>query len=99
MAQETYRAAFPQVQASSHISFGLLYAEACAKHVAETFHASRVYVLTSGSLSRNTDAVDRFSAALDNKVGEGTVVEVMKCIKPHTHYSDVLKIIQEAKDS
>ena len=82
MAQETYHAAFPQVQASSHIFHGLLYAEACAKHLAETFHASRVYVLASGSLSRNTDAVDRLSAALDNKVGEGTVVGVMKCIRP-----------------
>ena len=98
MMGETYREAFLQDQGSSYISHGLPYPEACAKHVAETFHASRIYVLASGSLSRKTDAVDRLNAALNKIVGNGAVVGVMRGIRPHTYYSDVLCITKEAKE-
>lgn len=98
MAQETHRAVLPQFQSSSYISYVLPYPESCAKHVAEIFDASRVYVLASGLLSRKTDAVDHLNAALDRKIGKGTVVGVIKGIRPHTHCSDVLKTAREAQE-
>ncbi len=100
MAQETYRTAFAEGEAqefASYISYGLAYPEACVKHVSETFHAIRVYILASGSLSRNTDAVDRLINTLNQDVGEQTVVGVKKGIRSHTYFSDVLDIVNEAK--
>ena len=101
MAQETYRPAFardkPQ-EFASYISYGLAYPEACVKHILETFHAARVYILASGSLSRNTDAVDKLVHKLNQEVGERTVVGVKNGIRSHTYFSDVLDIVNEAKD-
>ena len=101
MAQETCRKAFsggePQ-EFATYVSYGLAYPEACVKHVSETFHALRVYILASGSLSRNTDAVDRFINTLNQGLGKRTVVGVKNGIRPHTYFSDVLDIINKARD-
>lgn len=101
MAQETCRTAFSGGESqefATYISYGLAYPEACAKYVSETFHAPRVYILASGSLSRNTDAVDRLINTLNQGLGERKVVGVKNGIRPHTYFSDVLDIINKAKD-
>ena len=101
MAQETYRPVFAgdkSQEFASYISYGLAYPEACVKHVLKTFHAARVYILASGSLSRNTDAVDKLIHKLNQEVGEQTVVGVKNGIRSHTYFSDVLDIVSEAED-
>ncbi|KAL6712869.1 hypothetical protein ACLMJK_009581 [Lecanora helva] len=106
MDQETNRPAFtpdevhyPSPYSSPWISYGLPYPVACAKHVAQTFHARRVYILASGSLSRNTDAVSRLQEAIERSVGDGAVVGITRGIRPHSHYSDILGIVKEAKST
>ena len=100
MTQETYRTAIsggePQ-EYVTYISYGLPYPDACVKHVSETFHARRVYILASGSLSRNTDAVDRLIDIVNQGLGERTVVGVTNGIRSHTYFLDVLDIINKAK--
>ncbi|CAF9935937.1 hypothetical protein IMSHALPRED_010400 [Imshaugia aleurites] len=100
MSHETYIPAFPPGKSphpSPYISYGTPYPSACAHHVASTFHARRVYILASGSLSRNTNDLPTLVAALEAKLGPGAVVGITKGIKPHTHYSDILAITHEAK--
>ena len=96
--QETYFAAFPSGKSphpSPYVSYGLPFTQACAKHVAETIHTTQVFILVSDSLSKNTDDLPRLHAAIDDSCGEDTVVGIYRCIRPHTFYSDVLKIVQE----
>ena len=76
---ETYLAAFPPSKSphpSPHVSYGLPFPEACAKHIAETFHATQVYILASNSLSRNTNDLPKLHTAIDGRLGEGTVVGI-----------------------
>ena len=73
------------------LSYGIPFPEAAAKNATDIFSASRVYVIISGSLSRNTDALDRLKASL----GPEKVVGVRKGMKPHTLWSEVLEIIHE----
>lgn len=65
---------------SPYVSYGLPYTEACAKHVTETFRSSRVYIVASGTLSRETDRVKRLIAALEEK--NVKVVGVKTGIRP-----------------
>jgi alcohol dehydrogenase class IV len=74
------------------ISYGLPFPEACAKHVEETFDASRVYIIASKSLSTNTDALKRLEEILGAKV-VGTRIGM----RPHTPWSDILFIVNEAR--
>lgn len=100
-AQETYRPAFAGDKShefASYISYGLAYPEACVKHVSETFYAARIYILASGSLSRNTNAVDKLIHKLNQDVGDRTVVVKKIGIQSHTYLSDVLDIVNKAKD-
>jgi alcohol dehydrogenase class IV len=69
------------------ISYGLPFPEACAKHIHPTFGCSKVYVLISGSLSRNTDALARLEKALP----DGMIVGVRKGMQPHTLFSETLE--------
>ena len=89
--EETYRPAFP-TRDYPHISYGLPFPQASAKHVLSTFNASRVYILSSGSLARNTDALIRLQAALGDKV-VGTRIGM----KSHTMWSEVLQVTREAR--
>ena len=79
---------------SPYISYGLPYDVACAKHVRDTFKASRVYIIASGTLSRETDRVDK----LINTIGSDAVVGVKKGMTPHTPWSEILQIASEARD-
>ncbi|KAK3073518.1 hypothetical protein LTR53_004857 [Teratosphaeriaceae sp. CCFEE 6253] len=106
-AEETYRPAFTDPPGKNlagipiseldlptpYLSYGLPFDEACAKHVRETFQASRVYVVASRSLAANTDKVDRLVAAL----GTDRVVGVRKGITPHTPWSEILQIAAECR--
>ena len=97
--QETYFAAFPPGKSphpSPYVSYGLPFTQACAKHVAETIQAPRVYILVSSSLSQNTDDLPCLHTAIDDRCGEDTVVGIRRGVKSHTFYSDILKIVQEA---
>lgn len=75
----------------THISYGLAFPEACAKHVTSTFEASKVYIIASGSLNRDTNHVKRLQEALGEKVA-GTRYGM----KPHTLWSEILEVVQDA---
>jgi alcohol dehydrogenase class IV len=77
------------------VTYNIAFPEACAKHLKETVHCSKPFIIVSGSLSRNTDAVQRLTAAL----GEQNVAGVRAGMQPHTLYSEVLEISQEIKKS
>ncbi|KAF2702721.1 putative Fe-containing alcohol dehydrogenase [Pleomassaria siparia CBS 279.74] len=106
--QETYKLAFTEplgtnlagipVQGldlpSPWVSYGRPYYESCAKHVRDTFNASRIYIIASRSLTRNTDKVDK----LVNALGKDNVVGVRNGMTPHTLWSDILSITAECRD-
>ncbi|PSN63198.1 Dehydroquinate synthase-like protein [Corynespora cassiicola Philippines] len=106
---ETYRPAFTEPPGtvfagipihnlqlpSPWVSYGRPYYESCAKHVEDTFHASKVYIIASGSLSSSTDKVDKLIDAL----GKDVVVGVRKGMKPHTLWSDILSITAECREA
>lgn len=90
--QEVYRYAFPD--SPPHISYGIPFHESCAKHVKDTFDAKRVYVIASGSLSRQTENIKKLDAALDGKV-----VGIRHGMTPHTLCSEVLEIIHDTREA
>ncbi|TVY84484.1 Dehydrogenase [Lachnellula suecica] len=77
------------------VSWGLPFSEACATHLSDTLHASKAYIIVSGSLSRDTDALQRLESAL----GKERVAGVWKGITPHTLYSELLTITKDVKKS
>jgi len=87
---EVYRAA--NSTGYPHISYNLPFHIACKKHVAATFQASRVYLIASASLSKNTSHVKVLQDALGDKV-----VGTRYGMKPHTLWSEILSITSEAK--
>ncbi|OKL59080.1 hypothetical protein UA08_05626 [Talaromyces atroroseus] len=93
--EETLRPAFAGRE-EPRISYGIAFPEAAARHTKQLFHASKVYVICSGSLARNTDALDRLKAALGE---EKKVVGVRIGMKPHTLWSEVVEIANEARDA
>ncbi|KIW31401.1 uncharacterized protein PV07_03052 [Cladophialophora immunda] len=74
-----------------YITWGLRFDEACAYHIANTVKASRVYIIASNSLSKNTNALKRLQDALGDKV-----VGLRIGMTPHTHWNEVLEIAQDA---
>lgn len=91
MTQETVRRAFADRE-EPKLSYGIPFPAAAARHVDETFHASRVYIICSGSLSRNTDALTRLKDALGDKVAG-----VRIGMKSHTLWSEVIEITNDAR--
>ncbi len=114
MAQETFRPAFTDPPGDviagipvaalklkllvPHVSYGLPYYDACAKHVSETFSAKKPYIIASGTLSRESDRVDRLVEALNSLDGV-RVVGVRKGMTPHTPWSQILAIAGEFRSS
>ena len=84
--------------ASPYISYNSSYAQTCAGHIDRTFHARRVYILASDTLSRETSDLPRLHSAIDDRLGEDTVIGIRRGIKPHTHYSEILQIVGEVVD-
>jgi hypothetical protein len=88
---ETIRPAFAG-RGEPRIAYGVPFPEVTASQASTYFNASKVYVICSGSLSRNTDALDRLKTALGNKFAG-----VRIGMKPHTLWSEVVEIINDAK--
>ncbi|KAI5358526.1 Putative alcohol dehydrogenase, iron-type/glycerol dehydrogenase GldA [Septoria linicola] len=83
LPEETHRLAFPSLpdlENPAYVSYGKTHHEACAHHVKETYDAKRVYIVASGSLSKNTDEVDKLKAALRDRVVDD-VLEATKDAK------------------
>lgn len=109
MSQEEYRPAFDQPPGQNlagipisnlklpnpDLSSGLRFYEACARHIKDTFHASKVYIVASKSLSSNTDNLDKLISA----IGQDQVVGVRRGITPHTPWSEVLQITNECREA
>ena len=83
--------AFPNDQGPL-ISHNLPFPEACRKYVDEKFHASKVYVICSGSLAKHTSNLKDLQHALGHKVAG-----VRIGMKSHTFISEVLEIVQDAR--
>jgi alcohol dehydrogenase class IV len=78
---------------SPYISYGRPYYESCAKHMKETFHASKPYIIGSRSLVKNTDKLEKLIEAL----GKDNVVGVKRGMTPHTPWSEILSIAAECR--
>ncbi|KAL2071615.1 hypothetical protein VTL71DRAFT_12850 [Oculimacula yallundae] len=89
--KETYRPAFPP-DSKPFISTGLPFTEACAHHISNTFHASKVYIIVSNSISKTENFTH-----LEEVLGE-KVVGVRKGIKPHTPWDDTVEIVNDVKE-
>ncbi|XXH04950.1 mgpp2cl-1, protein phosphatase 2C-like protein 1 [Hypoxylon texense] len=74
------------------LSFGLRFSESVLKHAVDTFHVSRVYIISSASLARNTTYLDELKKALGTKVAG-----VRVGMKPHSHWSEILQIVADAR--
>lgn len=91
--QETLHHAFANDQ-GPFISYGLPFPEACRKHVAdERFRAFRVYIICSGSLAKDTSNLKDLQQVLGHKVAG-----VRIGMKPHTFMSEVLEIVEDARE-
>jgi alcohol dehydrogenase class IV len=106
---ETYKPAFTEapgtnlagipikdlILPSPYVSYGLPYYQSCAKHVKDTYKASKVFIIASGSLASKTDRVDKLVETL----GTDTVVGLQRGITPHTPWSEILNITQQCRDA
>ena len=106
--KETFRAAFdgpparvvysstdPSTLVSPYVSYGLPYQDACSKHVKETFGCSRVYIICSGTLSRETNQLEILVSQLEEDGLQ--VVGIKKGIRPHTPWSQIMEITNEVR--
>jgi alcohol dehydrogenase class IV len=91
MAQEILQQAFPD-KATPLVSSGIPYADACVKHVDETFRASRVYTIASASLTKNTRHTNDLKKALGSKVAG-----IRIGMTSHTLMSEILEIVEDCK--
>jgi alcohol dehydrogenase class IV len=90
---ETYRQAFPERERGPWLSYGIPFDQAAHLHVSETLHASRVYIIASGSLSRNTDNLDK----LKNALTKDRVAGLRIGMNSHTQWSEILEIVADVK--
>jgi alcohol dehydrogenase class IV len=88
---ETYQLAFPP-KSKPHISTGLPFPAACAHHITNTYHASKVYIIVSNSISKTKNFANLQQALSDKIVG------VRKGIKPHTPWDDILEIVKDIQE-
>lgn len=91
---ESFRPAFSD-RPRPLLSYGIPFPTAAANHARNTFKASRAYVICSGSLARNTEALSQLKAAL----GEKTIVGVRVGMKSHTQWSEVVEIVRDARQT
>ncbi|PMD19319.1 iron-containing alcohol dehydrogenase-like protein [Hyaloscypha hepaticicola] len=91
-SQEILRQAFPD-KSTPLISYGLPFTEACVKHVNGTFKASRVYLIASASLTKDTTHTFDLQKVLASRL-----VKTRVGMTPHTLISEVLEIVQECRD-
>jgi alcohol dehydrogenase YqhD (iron-dependent ADH family) len=79
-SREVCELAFPN---GPHVSYNLPFWEVIGKY------GSKMFIIASGSLSRNTDALQRLKIAL----GDTRVAGVYQDVQPHTLWSQVLEIV------
>lgn len=92
MSEETVRPAF-EGRERPLLSYGIDFPAATARHLNSTFQASRVYVICSGSLARNTNVMDQLETAL----GPDKLVGHWIGMRSHTLWSEVLQIAEEVR--
>jgi alcohol dehydrogenase class IV len=80
------------------VSYGLPFPEACAEHIQHTLHASRVYIICSGTLARMTGPETPLQRLI-SAIGEEHVVGVRRGMAPHTLWSEIIEIASEAKEA
>lgn len=90
-SSETFRQTFPERE-TPKVSYGVPFPAAAAQHVESTFNASRVYIICSGSLAKNTKNLDDLKAALGDKVAG-----VRIGMTPKTLWSEVLEITKDSR--
>ncbi|KAK8076309.1 hypothetical protein PG994_003581 [Apiospora phragmitis] len=91
MPQETHRPAFAGREKPS-VSYGLPFPLTLLHHAGSTFGATRLYVLCSASLARNTPHLTALKDTLNSKVAG-----VRVGLQPHTRWSEVLEVVREAR--
>ena len=91
-SQEILCQAFPD-KTTPQVSSGIAYIESSLKHVNETFKASKVYLIASGSLTRNTTFTSDLQKALGPKLAKPRVG-----MTPHTMMSEVLEMVEDARN-
>ena len=87
---ETYRPAFTSFD-RPNISYGIPFSKSAAHHAANTFDASRIFIIASKSLSSSTNALDELKSALGDRVAG-----VRIGMTSHTRWGDCLEIVHEA---
>ncbi|KAI1337987.1 putative Fe-containing alcohol dehydrogenase [Xylariaceae sp. FL0016] len=90
---ETFGPAFP-ARSRPLLTYGLPFTDALLQHAEGTFHASRIYIICSGSLANNTAYLDDLKAHLGSKL-VGTRVG----IRPHSHWSEILEVVEDIQKS
>ncbi|KAF5704099.1 alcohol dehydrogenase [Fusarium mundagurra] len=89
--EETTRPAFDNKPAPL-LSFGQPFPKICLKQVQDRFKSSRVFIIASRSLSKNTSYVEDLKSALVNRVAG-----VHIGISPHTPIPEIVDILSEVK--
>ncbi|SCO90384.1 related to Fe-containing alcohol dehydrogenase [Fusarium oxysporum] len=74
------------------ISFGQPFQEICLKQVQYRFKSSRVFIIASRSLSKNTSYVEDLKSALGDRIAD-----VHIGISPHTPILEIVDILAEVK--
>lgn len=83
--------AFPNGQGPL-LSYNCPFQETCRRYIDEMFKASRVFIICSGSLAKNTSHLEDLQNALFGKLAA-----VRIGMKPHTLMSEVMEIIRLAR--
>ncbi|KAK4184434.1 Dehydroquinate synthase-like protein [Podospora australis] len=86
---EEYFQALPD---GPHVSIGLPFDKACAHHATHTFHAKRIYIIVSSSISK-TGAFTPLKAAL----GDDNIAGVRYGIRQHVPWPDVLEVAADLR--
>lgn len=73
------------------LSYGMSFGEVCRKH-AEEYGVKRIYILASGTLSRNTELLQDLKKALD-----GMVVGERIGMTSHTLVSEVVEVLHDVR--
>ncbi|KAL1854163.1 hypothetical protein Plec18170_004927 [Paecilomyces lecythidis] len=88
---ETVRPAFADRELPQ-LSYGIPFPAAAARHAENSFQASRVYIICSGSLARNTQALQQLKSALGDRVAGQRIG-----MKSHTLWSEIIEIVTDAR--
>lgn len=83
--------AFPNNQGPL-LSYNCPFQETCRRYIDEMFKASRIFIICSGSLAKNTSHLEDLQNALFGKLAA-----VRIGMKPHTLMSEVMEIIRLAR--